>query len=742
MNHEQNAFIEVKSQDEEKKIAKSLGTTIRFPLRWHKLDVYGSFGVWVLKNNTQCNVSKYKPWMLGEQLDFDKLIPLATIESQVEASMKNALMYNNGKQQNIRRVLLLNGIDPITLQLTKTFINFSGIETITNCIDEKLFFWWYNYFHHHNHSYALNYFVYAKIAYDMHVKFIRCDSLKDKVRKFTKSLLLLSLRILHWIEIQMLKLLVDECKNDHDCKFYCKVKIPQCEMCFFKANIENIRQNILFALNKREESNTTKYSFDEGERLHFGIEYFLTQQAINFASGNYHCDQSYCIETALCNRKQKTQISLVYWTNILWHVCDWLNYLCVAKRYHKASSVCHILIQHWLDLTSKIANNSIMMKKIEAINNKNISRISCLFSLIAEISLLTNDWVMFEKSEFLLNHDWDSLKYNSRHRSPADSFDELVDEMFAKYFDYDNYDTYPLFKMTPCDIAQKYYVSKWKTINIDVYKNLDCNYNHNCNYNIGQSKENQSIDFNLFLKMNAAYLKTANTARYRSNTDYHFMNSILKHEDNVLKCNSNTFNNNNNNDNEYNQIESHTANQCNVYNFKTNIYPYIKSSLNIMPLNSHMLIFISKIVLVYLNDYDHSLYYLRCAKFVSNILYQFQTCDNSKLELEKSLKMTILHLMKKIWFAMNRLGYSQRKLICCNSLCNKQTMFFQHPICSGCHAVQYCSRKCQKQDWKTRHRKMCLKRFARRELEKMNHDERRCLQNLEKTLKRLLLTIG
>ena len=28
-------------------------------------------------------------------------------------------------------------------------------------------------------------------------------------------------------------------------------------------------------------------------------------------------------------------------------------------------------------------------------------------------------------------------------------------------------------------------------------------------------------------------------------------------------------------------------------------------------------------------------------------------------------------------------------------------------LCAGCHAVAYCSKKCQHEDWKSRHKRLC-----------------------------------
>ena len=29
-------------------------------------------------------------------------------------------------------------------------------------------------------------------------------------------------------------------------------------------------------------------------------------------------------------------------------------------------------------------------------------------------------------------------------------------------------------------------------------------------------------------------------------------------------------------------------------------------------------------------------------------------------------------------------------------------------LCAGCHAVAYCSKKCQQEDWKSRHKRLCV----------------------------------
>ena len=724
--------------------------SINFPSNWYKLDTDGCFSYWLANNSTQYTSDKLQ--ILGAQLDFSKLIPLTAIEKQIEASIKygsevcnNINENHNDKQPNIIRILLNNGLDPITLQFTKTFTNFSQIDKLESMVDKQLPLWLYTYFRHYNATYALNYLVYATIANDIYRKFMTCKECVPKPRKYIHKLMMFSLKILDWIENQTcnyfgnINLSIKKNKP--------KFKIPQCRMCFFKANAENIRQNILFTLEKREQANRAKCAMKAGEPWHFETEYFLTQRAINFASGKYQCNQSNCIEKVLCcTIDQKTEISLVYWTNILWHVYDWIMALCETKRYCKAVSICNVLLQHWIEITKIAKYDMNIMKRIQIIDKENHSVLYFLFDSMINVSVLTNNWQLFDNIKYLLNEEFKCVKSNekiaakyhakiwsrencnsSQSSIRRDRFTKLVNEMFSKHFNtsIEIIDSRTFASLMSCyNMAREYYTSKWKNINTDIYNYSGPNVTSNKEY----AESYIYTECDRLVKMNTAYLKLACLSTTHTEEDCYFLNNMIVLEKDIL--------------NKYTKTHVHgMKDMCtNYYNFSQNVYPYLKSSLNIMPVNSNVLVCISKIVLFFSNDYELSLYYLRCAKHVSNIRHQFHI-DGHKT-LNQSIKHTILDLMKKIWYAMNRLGYNHTQLTCCNATCRKQAMFTPYQLCSGCHAVQYCSRKCQKMDWKIRHGKICLKKFAKMQLQQMSTDEHACLQDLEITLKQLALNIS
>ena len=171
-----------------------LDRTMKFPHNWCKLDTNGNVQVWLANDHLQYANPSLQKLSSSDQFDLDKLIPLAAINKQIETSIKNATKCNNNfnqncKQPNIQRILLFNGIDPITLKFTKTFTNLSGIDKIGSLVDEKLIFWLYNYFQHHNSLYALNYRLYVKIAFDMYKKFMYDNNkCQGKVRKYIRAL--------------------------------------------------------------------------------------------------------------------------------------------------------------------------------------------------------------------------------------------------------------------------------------------------------------------------------------------------------------------------------------------------------------------------------------------------------------------------------------------------------------------------------------------------------------------------
>eukprot|EP01084_Bolivina_argentea_P128814 227618_1 len=67
---------------------------------------------------------------------------------------------------------------------------------------------------------------------------------------------------------------------------------------------------------------------------------------------------------------------------------------------------------------------------------------------------------------------------------------------------------------------------------------------------------------------------------------------------------------------------------------------------------------------------------------------------------------------RKIYFNQRRKFKSQiKRSYCSNSFC-KSEMYFKLQVCSGCMTSWYCSRQCQKKDWKNGHNRQCDRSWA------------------------------
>lgn len=88
-------------------------------------------------------------------------------------------------------------------------------------------------------------------------------------------------------------------------------------------------------------------------------------------------------------------------------------------------------------------------------------------------------------------------------------------------------------------------------------------------------------------------------------------------------------------------------------------------------------------------DYSQSLFYLRLAWFVNPTL---------------AILTENFNYYKKKGQLKRKLGGT---MICGHTKCNVE-LNEQSKRCSGCKSVNYCSRKCQKLDWKTSHKRQCI----------------------------------
>ena len=72
-------------------------------------------------------------------------------------------------------------------------------------------------------------------------------------------------------------------------------------------------------------------------------------------------------------------------------------------------------------------------------------------------------------------------------------------------------------------------------------------------------------------------------------------------------------------------------------------------------------------------------------------------CSNNNNELKQMTRLLCLKLNKQH--------------TCDSMVCNK--IMNHNQVCKDCKSAFYCSKKCQKYDWKVRHRKICVSKFIK-----------------------------
>ncbi len=71
------------------------------------------------------------------------------------------------------------------------------------------------------------------------------------------------------------------------------------------------------------------------------------------------------------------------------------------------------------------------------------------------------------------------------------------------------------------------------------------------------------------------------------------------------------------------------------------------------------------------------------------------------------------------WYKYSTVTMGPRKIgyyHCCNTNClHTEDFDTRFQMCAQCQLAQYCSRECQNEDWKAKHKKVCKKAAERRE---------------------------
>ena len=118
---------------------------------------------------------------------------------------------------------------------------------------------------------------------------------------------------------------------------------------------------------------------------------------------------------------------------------------------------------------------------------------------------------------------------------------------------------------------------------------------------------------------------------------------------------------------------------------------YFEHCLYYRPLNGYLHYQYSLYLFKIIKDYKLSCYHLRIAKKLNPNMYVF----SKQNEYEKCMKLLVMKLNKQH--------------ICDCNECNKVLSTLN--TCKGCRCVYYCSKKCQKKDWKANHRNTCVSKM-------------------------------
>ena len=138
---------------------------------------------------------------------------------------------------------------------------------------------------------------------------------------------------------------------------------------------------------------------------------------------------------------------------------------------------------------------------------------------------------------------------------------------------------------------------------------------------------------------------------------------------------------------------------------------YFQFCVKYGPLNAYVHYRYSVYLYKVIKNYKLSYYHLKLSKVLNPQMCKFV----NKIQYKK--------MMKKLYI---RLG---KKHDCDNSKCNNvvNLMKGKKQTCHGCSSVYYCSKLCQKQDWITKHKHQCIRRY----LKPLTNQQQQIVDNLK-----------
>ena len=163
---------------------------------------------------------------------------------------------------------------------------------------------------------------------------------------------------------------------------------------------------------------------------------------------------------------------------------------------------------------------------------------------------------------------------------------------------------------------------------------------------------------------------------------------------------------------------------------------YFEFCLGIRPLSGYLHFQYALYLFHIIKDYKLSYYHLSMAKKLGPNVYTLDgkfvmyKCDVYPIIPEKFFQsgQAISQYENELKQMTRLLCLKLNKQHTCDSMvCNK--IMNQNQVCKGCKSAFYCSKKCQKYDWKVRHRKICVSKFIKplSQTEKYGVLQRECM---------------
>ena len=130
---------------------------------------------------------------------------------------------------------------------------------------------------------------------------------------------------------------------------------------------------------------------------------------------------------------------------------------------------------------------------------------------------------------------------------------------------------------------------------------------------------------------------------------------------------------------------------------------YFDYCLQLRPLNTHLHYQYSSYLYNIVQRYDDAWYHLKLSVKRNSTIQQLLNINNKIDNVDQGLRKHFIHYSKRLYL---QCGKHPK---CGNEKCNRVIVKKTNShTCSGCKCIMYCSKKCQKVDWKLKHKQKCI----------------------------------